>query len=174
MRTPTAIALTLSNVALATLLAFLALRTPPTQLAQLGLLAAGTLLAAALALTHAIQAIRSTRLPHTPAEGDDAALAEREQALIDRTHRLEIREQRLSRRLAVHQFVDEDHFVDVVDSEMSSEAIDRLVRADAQLLALIEQRSRHAFDDILANRYAAPAGVDMTLVMRDVGELIEA
>ena len=174
MRTPTAIALALTNVALATLLAILALRTSPSQLTQLALLAAGATLAAALAVTHAIQAIRSTRLARAPTDTDHAELAEREQALIDRTHRLEVREQRLSRRLAVHQFVDEDHFVDVVDGEMSGEAIERLVRADAELLALIEQRSRHAFDDILANRYAAPEGVDMSLVMRDVGELIEA
>ncbi|MEM9387556.1 MAG: hypothetical protein AAGA68_21060 [Pseudomonadota bacterium] len=103
-----------------------------------------------------------------------AALTRQEALLRQRADRLELREQRLSRRLRVLQLADHERFVDAVDSELSPQAIERLVRNDRELLLLIERRSQQAFEDILANRYAAEEGsLDMSLVWKDVGEFVE-
>lgn len=172
-----AIAGGLTAFAVTGLLAAAALRTPPDDTVALVLLGLAATLAFCLATAQFIAALRTTRLrvaaPDSP-EASAADLRRRELAVEERTHRLEIREQRLARRLRVHQFLEHEHLVDVVDSEMSPHAVERLVQADSELLALIERRSRHAFDDILTNRYAGPDGVDMPLVMRDLGEFIES
>ncbi|MEO0424460.1 MAG: hypothetical protein AAF184_19135 [Pseudomonadota bacterium] len=163
------------------LLSLALLLSPTGQPAVLtALIAALTVCFASLA-THLALA-RRARVPQAPpettSESEDAeraaALARREAQLRQRADRLEIREQRLSRRMRVLQLADHERFVDVVDSELSPQAIERLVAHDRELLLLIERRSQQAFEDILANRYAADeGGLAMALVWQDVGDFVE-
>ncbi|MEO0973891.1 MAG: hypothetical protein AAFX85_12430, partial [Pseudomonadota bacterium] len=153
---------------------FLGAAPGPVELAVLGLGAACSFGAAA-----AHVALARRRPTDAATESDTLqerldALAYRESQVSHRAHRLEVREQRLSRQLRVLQLADHDRFVDVVDSELSPHAIERLVQQDQALLALIERRSQQAFDDLLANRYSDGDGVDLTLMWQDLGNFIES
>ncbi len=105
-----------------------------------------------------------------------AQVQAREQAVRRRADQLELREQRIGRRLRALHLAELGQAVDVADSEHSEEALLRLVRSDRALIALIEAESQRAFDNILANRYAAGDGnrVHLGLVMQDLGEFVES
>lgn len=159
------------------LLSLALLLSPTGQPAVLITLIAALTVCFASGATHLALARRArapTALPESTEAERTAALARREEQLRQRADRLEIREQRLSRRMRVLQLADHERFVDVVDSELSPQAIERLVSNDRELLLLIERRSQQAFEDILANRYAAgEGGLDMSLVWKDVGDFVE-
>ncbi len=160
------------------LLALALLLSPPNQPYVMLTLVAALALCFTSLVTH-LALVRRTRATPAPEQEASAltdragALARQEAQIRQRADRLEIREQRLSRRLRVLQLADHERFVDVVDSELSPQAIERLVSNDRELLLLIERRSQQAFEDILANRYSDGDGVNMALLWRDVGDFVE-
>jgi hypothetical protein len=103
----------------------------------------------------------------------EAELAEwRNNALIEREQRLELRELQLARQTRALQLANED-YLDVLESDPSPEELESLVEADRKLIALIEAESQRAFDRILRNRYAAEQGVNTALILADLREFVE-
>ena len=163
-------------VAAATLVALVVVLWPPGLAAGILLSILAGLLAVALAFHVARR--RGYRpewkfRPEQAAGMTEPELAEwRNRALIDREQRLELRELQLARQTRALQRVNED-YLDVLDGEPTAEELGALVETDRKLIALIESESQRAFDRVLANRYAAPEGVDTALILADVRSFVE-
>lgn len=111
-----------------------------------------------------------------PADADGWTESEltqwRNRRLIEREQHLELRELKLARQMRVLQFVSED-YLDVLDTEPSTEELGALVETDRKLIALIDLESQRTFDRILANRYATEQGVDSSLIFADLRSFVE-
>ena len=162
--------------AAATLGALVIVLWPPGLLAGILLSVLGLLLAIAMA-SH-IGRRRRYRpewdfRPDRAAGLTDAEIAEwRNRALIEREQRLELRELQLARQTRALQRADLD-YLDVLDAEPTAEELGALVEIDRKLIALIEAESQRAFDRVVANRYAAPDGVNTALILADLRSFVE-
>lgn len=94
------------------------------------------------------------------------------EALAELESSLELRELRLARRLRTAHLASAN-YLDLLDPEPSDEELEFLVGKDRELLILIENESKIAFDRILENRYASDNGVDSQLILLDVREFVE-
>ncbi|HUF73288.1 MAG TPA: hypothetical protein VMR74_10360 [Gammaproteobacteria bacterium] len=163
-------------VAAATLVALVVVLWPPGLAAGILLSILAGLLAVALAFHVARRKRYRPEWKFRPGQAGgmtEAELAEwRNRALIDREQRLELRELQLARQTRALQRVNED-YLDVLDSEPTAEELGALVETDRRVIALIESESQRAFDRVLANRYAAPEGVNTALILADVRSFVE-
>jgi hypothetical protein len=103
---------------------------------------------------------------------DEEMMRYRLQALADLERQLEIRELRLARQLRTAQLAGTD-YIDLLEAAPSEAELDRLVGKDLELVALIEEESRLAFDRVRENRYAAESGVNTVLILTDVRDFVE-
>jgi hypothetical protein len=148
---------------------------PPGTLVGTLLAGLGLLLAFGLVLHSAQRRRHRPPWKFPDAAGGEMSDAERLefrlQALIDQEHRLEIRELQLARQMRVQLANTET--LDVVETNLSDDALASLVDKDRKLVALIEAESRRAFNRVLENRYAAEKGVNTALILLDLRAFVE-
>lgn len=153
---------------------------PPAPL--LGVLLGAVFVLAVVAVTTLVvglqrQTVRarvSASAARATATSPKARLEERLASLEEWERRLELRELRLARRLRVHELVDDERHLDLLEPHPADAELAVLVETDRKLIALIEAESQLAFERVLENRYAtADGGVDTALIFGDVSAFVE-
>ena len=179
MTRSTILAATAFTAALAAIVALIILAVflwPPTL--ATGLLLAALFLLPGIAVVAAISGQRrSIRASYFSVKdilemSDDELRDTQLEALADLENSLELRELRLARRLRTAHLASAN-YLDLLDPEPSDDELAALLEQDRELLVLIENESKLAFDRILENRYAKDKGVDSQLITLDIRDFVE-
>ncbi|MCP5145462.1 MAG: hypothetical protein H6978_11685 [Gammaproteobacteria bacterium] len=133
-----------------------------------------TLISGALLVTVATWGIWATfQRDENAADGVDRVLDSRKRELAYIERELLVREEMFARRwIRMETALDTPMSIDLLDSHLDDEALARLSERDREVLALIENEAKRAFDGVLANRYAAGDGVNVPLIMDDLHDFI--